>query len=342
MLNPAIAVWDGCHPTIADAVNQFKKRWRPSSSEKHTIQLLRETIGPAVSLFYKPLSTEQMVCIPGASAGLDFGDVVAFAGCKPIANTMRRLLRVFLDTNKCRSDDHETFIATIETLIGLLRDCSRKRPTTAKVRDTRLNNDRVKGFCRFCDALSEFTVFSNGSDEIEIYGTDETHLDATKTFRMSSAYCVNHRPKLQNGEWNPSYQKAKRSAVQFDREVKRLTIQSARLGAPSAATGNVFVDEYIFHYVRAHRFQPADEAEIRCHARLIVDNKLSDKKKQMIVLQKRGETLSGIALITSMNSRQAVSKALSSIPNVFREIPMPAYAQAVFQTDDMMTVIHAL
>ncbi|WP_418460156.1 LuxR family transcriptional regulator [Brucella intermedia] len=317
MLTPAIAVWDGCHPIIVDAVNQFKKRWRPSSSEKHTIQLLRETIGPAVSLFYKSLSAEQMACIPGASAGLDFGEVIAFAGCKPIETAMRKLLRVFLNTKQLKSQDDETFLATIETLIGLLRDCARKRPTTAKVRDTRLNNDRVKGFCRFCDKLSEFTVFSDGSDNIQIYETD-------KTFRLSSAYCEDHRPKLQNGDWNPLYQKAKRSAAQFDREVNRLTTQSARLGTPSAATGNVSVDDYIYHYVRAYRFQPADEAEIRRHARLIVDHKLSDKKKQMIVLQRRGETLSGIALITGMNSRQAVSKALSSIPNIFREIPMPA------------------
>ena len=61
----------------------------------------------------------------------------------------------------------------------------------------------------------------------------------------------------------------------------------------------------------------ADEAELRNLARLMVDMKLTDRRKQILVLQKFGFNQSEIARRLEIE-RQAVSKALRSIPDCFR------------------------
>ncbi len=63
--------------------------------------------------------------------------------------------------------------------------------------------------------------------------------------------------------------------------------------------------------------QPADKAELRNQARLMVDSRLSDRKKQMLMLQWSGLNQSEIARRLGIE-RQAVSKALASIPAMFQ------------------------
>jgi DNA-binding NarL/FixJ family response regulator len=63
--------------------------------------------------------------------------------------------------------------------------------------------------------------------------------------------------------------------------------------------------------------QPADEAELRNRARLMVDSKLSDRKKQILMLQRAGFNQSDIARRLGIE-RQAVSKSIASIPQIFR------------------------
>lgn len=87
--------------------------------------------------------------------------------------------------------------------------------------------------------------------------------------------------------------------------------------APQAKSGDELVDGYIFHYILGQTLQPADEAELRNHARLMVDSKLSDRKKQILMLQLAGFNQSEIARRLGVE-RQAVSKVLASIPEIFR------------------------
>jgi DNA-binding CsgD family transcriptional regulator len=84
-------------------------------------------------------------------------------------------------------------------------------------------------------------------------------------------------------------------------------------------SGDQLVDSYFFHYVAGQTLQPADRSELRNQARLMVDSKLSDRKKQMLMLQWSGLNQSEIARKLGIE-RQAVSKALASIPAMFRLI----------------------
>ncbi len=128
---------------------------------------------------------------------------------------------------------------------------------------------------------------------------------------------MDHRPKLPNGAWNPAYRQARRSLAQFDLELNRLRLQSARLAAPQVMSGDRLIDSYIHLYVMGQALRPGDEVDLRNQARRMVDLELSDRKKQMLMLQWYGLNQSEIARRLGIE-RQAVFKALQSIPAMFR------------------------
>ena len=100
-------------------------------------------------------------------------------------------------------------------------------------------------------------------------------------------------------------------------ELGRLNRQCAHRAMPQAASGDSLVDRYFHHYMLAQTIQPADEAELRNQARLMVDLKLSDRKKQILILQRDGLNQSEIARKLGVE-RQAVSKALKSLASTPR------------------------
>jgi len=104
--------------------------------------------------------------------------------------------------------EQESFLATSETLIGLINACTRKENRKlpeirdrekTKVKGTPLNNTRSQGLCRFCGATAEFTCFA----EINSQSNDENvniYPSSNKTLRLTSKYCLDHRPKMTDGQ----------------------------------------------------------------------------------------------------------------------------------------------
>lgn len=97
----------------------------------------------------------------------------------------------------------------------------------------------------------------------------------------------------------------------------RLSRQCAKRTTPYAASGDPLVDDYFYLYFLGQAIQPADKAELRNLARLMVDARLTDRKKQILALQKRGLNQSQIAKKLGVNDRQSISKALASVPRTF-------------------------
>jgi len=294
---------------------------------------MEELIDPAVASYASSLPPRYLGHIPGAGMGVKPpSEIVRLLGFNAMARLQRQLLRAFILTNNGQSARDKQFVATLETLIELVSACARKRPAKSKVRDTTLNSRRIQGFCRFCGALAELTSFSNGNDAPKAD-------DQEDKLRLSGNYCAEHRPKLAKGRWNPAYRKAKRSLAHFDLELARLGLQAARMQIGQAQSGDPLTDSYIYHYVRKYGFQPADEAELRNHARRMADAKLSDRKKQMVVLQRYGVSQSEIARTLGIE-RQAVFKALAAIPSEFRELPslpgFPSYFLASTKVDNWL------
>lgn len=311
--DPTIVIWEGCDPTVSEAIEQFEDRWRPysASSRRYPIVgLIQELIDPAVAAYTATLPQRYLGHIPGAGTGVGLSGIIRLVGLDAMVRMQRQLLRQFIKTEDRQTPRDRRFVATLESLIGLVWDCTCKRPVKSKVRDTRLNGERLQGFCRFCGSLAELTSFAGGSD-------DPKADDPEEKLRLSSLYCLDHRPKLPSGAWNPVYRQARRSLAQFDLELARLNQQCAKPATAQVKSGDQLVDSYFFHYVAGQTLQPADKAELRNQARLMVDSKLSDRKKQMLMLQWSGLNQSEIARKLGIE-RQAVSKALAAIPAMFR------------------------
>lgn len=324
---PIIVILKGCDPTVSEAIKQFQDRWRPysASSRRYPIvRLIQELIDPAVATYMETLPARYSGHVPGAGTGVGFSEIIRLVGLDAMVRMQRQLLRQFIKTEDRQTPKDQRFIATLESLIGLVWDCACKRPrTSVAAKGVSLNAQRKHGFCDLCGSLTEFSAFMARVAEKEI---NDEELEDRKKLELSHQYCTGHRPKLANGEWNPAYRQAKRSLAQFELELSRLSQQCAKPATPQVKSGDQLVDSYFFHYVAGQTLQPADKAELRNQARLMVDSKLSDRKKQILMLQWSGLNQSEIARKLGIK-RQAVSKALASIPAMFHLSTKPRSRQ---------------
>lgn len=303
-----IAIWEGCDASVKEALHRFLDRWQPYStaSKRYSIfRLVEELIDPAVAAYAKTLPSSYQGHIPGAGTNVAFSTIMQLVGNAAMVRLQRQLLRAFVLTHDKQSGVDRCFIATLETLIELVMACRRKQPSKKDMGG--LNGQRLKGFCRFCGARAELALFAEGESQRDI----DEHL------RLSNLYCSAHRPKTPDGIWNPAYRQAMRSVTQFDLELARLSRQCAIRTEPLAKSGDELVDAYIFRYMLGQTLHLADESQLRNLARLMVDMKLTDRKKQILALQKLGFNQSDIARRLAIE-RQAVSKALRSVPDCFR------------------------
>ncbi|NNB50441.1 LuxR family transcriptional regulator [Pseudomonas fragi] len=325
----AIAIWKGCDPTVADAIRQFRDCWEPYSAESKRYpicRLVEQLIDPAMATYTATLPSLYMGHIPGAGTGVAFSEIMRLVGVDTMIRLQRRLLRAFVLTEDRQSERDQQYVATLETLIELVWACKRKQPAEQDV--CGLNRRRLRVFCRLCGTLAELASFAEAAEAAEDLDAKSDQWineqlrmsqlrGADEELRLSNLYCQAHRPKLPDNKWNPAYRKAKRSIEQFDLELARVSRQCASRGTPQAKSGDELVDSYIHNYMLGQTLQLADEAKLRNLARLMVDSRLSDRKKQILMLQRLDFNQSEIARRLGIE-RQAVSKAIASIPEIFR------------------------
>lgn len=336
---PVISVWDGCEPKLASAVAELRRTWGPFSAEKgtaniwHLNRLIEDLIDPAVAALVanSPVTSGRFVL--GAWDGTAFSEILSELGSYRAAAKAQHLLLKSLV--KCPGEGAEPdreLIATLETLVDLLRACARKPPKRPAVQGEvhaarRLNRRRFTGYCRFCGALAEFSEISEGV-------TPSAVSDPEEKLKFSTYYCSTHRPKLRDEKeaipkWrvNPTYRRAMRSLERFDQELKRLSRQAGVRSMVLTQSGNPLTDCYYFRYVVENDLRAGDEAELRQHARRLVDARITDRKKQILILEREHFSHSEIAQRLGVE-RQTVSKALWTIPKGFRRPllrgPMPS------------------
>lgn len=315
-----ITIWTGCDPVIAEAIREFQAHWRPYSvaSRRYPIvRLIKDVIDPAVTTYMSTLPSKYGGFFSGVGAGMAFSETIKLVGLDTMVRLQRQLLRHFINTEERQEPRDKSFVATMETLIGLVWDCDCKRPVKSSIqsntgRPRGLNGQRPWDFCRFCGAPTTLTSFVD--DKSQLRGKNDI-------LRLSNLYCMEHQPRLPNGAWNPLYKQAKRSISQFDIELERISKQCANRSKP-LMSGDTLVDQYFLHLMLGKTLQPADKAELRNLARRMVDSKLSDTKKKMLVLKRSGlsQTEIGKRILNSKQqpmTRQAVSKALGSIRKEF-------------------------
>ena len=313
-----ITIWEGCDPDISEAIERFQDRWRPYSTASRRypiVRLIQEVIDPAVATYMNALPARYSGFVSGVGAGLDFSETIRLVGFDTMVRLQRQLLRHFIKTVDRQDSRDQRFVATVESLTSLVWDCACKRPKkTTTTTGVNLNAQRKHGFCELCGELTEFADFMATVAEDQV---NDVELQDRKKLELSHQYCARHRPILANGSRNPAYRQAKRSLAQFNLELDRLNRQCAKRATPQAASGDPLVDRYFYHLMLSQTVQPADKGELRNQARLMVDSKLSDRKKQILILQWDGLNQSEIARKLGIE-RQAVSKALKSLASTPR------------------------
>lgn len=321
---PKIVIWENCDHHISATIRQFEELWLSysvSSRRYPILRLIKEVLDPAVNSYIKTLPANYTGYLPGAAVSVPLSEIVRLVGLEAMVRMQRQLLRQFIKTEDQQTARDLCFVATLESLIGLIWCCACKFPKrSTSQKGVNLNKQRKHGFCEFCGNITEFATFMATVEENRI---NNSELEDHKKLELSHQYCSEHRPKLVTGEWNPLYRQAQRSLLQFNIELARLTHQCANRSRPNALSSDELIDKYFLQLMLRLTLQPADEAELRHLARRMVNSKLSDTKKEYLLSKKSGlnQTEIGQRILNSKQqpmTRQAVSKALSTVREEFQ------------------------
>jgi DNA-binding CsgD family transcriptional regulator len=320
-----IHVWGGCSPIVANAINAFSDQWHPFSakSRRYNIhRLIQEVIDPAIGHYADQLPADHPAIgaadPPGFYTEMSLGELTKLVGFDVVDKSMRMALRRYLRQAERIGAHDQEFIATCESTLELIRRCEGKAPSRSKVADHEsLNGQRRHWFCELCGNRSEFASF------VEDKAWPETDPIASDALKLSTRYCAGHRPKIE-GLWNADYKRAVRSKGCLDVEVDRLTRQSWDQAQPRSTSGNALIDRFTWHCIALERLYPDEKAALRDLAAEITEAHITDAKKEIVMLVADGMNQSEVARQLGV-SRNAVSKALKSIPPRFRFDLLPGH-----------------
>ena len=334
-----ITIWERCDPRLASAITTFFQKWEPYStqSKRYSIfGLLRECIDPAwaaLSSDFQSLNHEALNRI-WVQFGKDQGhelrplDTYSFSALAiRLHFDNLDLLIKMIGHNVADQDDGNSILPSLDTLRELAVACRRKKPKRDSGRKIIPFRDRA--ICRYCNMPTELAEqAANKKRALHKEKQDPKNQKNVILSTLSALYCSNHRSKEAfSDSVRSEYFKAKRSQRSFDKELERLDWQSwAGTKNAGAKSGNALIDQFIWRLSMLLRltyeqqdFDQDDilESNLRLEARKLVDKCITDRKKEIVALLASGINQSEVARHLGIK-RQAVSKALQSIPNEYR------------------------
>ncbi|MEX0494170.1 transcriptional regulator [Raoultella terrigena] len=324
-----IPVWEHTDETVVHAIRTFREKWHSYSDKSkryNIIKLIKELIDPSVSEYLSRLPNHYLSFCPASIKNCNYSDLVKLRGFSYTADQIHFHLRNFVN-HSSHTEQDMFFISTQDMLKSFFMYCEGNSPKNSKLApDLYVNMERKTRICALCGNPTEFSSFirswkENGVIEGE-ENEDNEKFGKKKRPDFSQTYCLNHRPKLHDGSWNATYKQAKRSTKQFEQEVLRLRRQISHPDRYNAKSGDNLVDEYFYHYLFDSSLDPTNVAELRNLARRMVDSRLTDNKKRILVLHKQGLSNREIGiklggLTGSVLTNQAISKALGTIRDEF-------------------------
>lgn len=356
-MTASITTRTGCDPQVADAISAFSQAWGPYSAQSRRnsiFRLLREEIDPAWKglLARNPVVTVpvlkaawlryefyraragttidnngNLVEVPCSTISLrafdeikDF-DSLALIGKKYGFTALDRFIYFVIRTSPAYSGitaSDITLTASLDSLRNLAIACMRKSPKRKS--HGKINALRGNEICQLCEQPTELSE--------HITGNAWPKEDADLLLRLSSLYCSKHKPKKEfSNIVRADYLRAKRNQDAFEKELERLDRQSwAKTTTTYAGSGNPAIDEFIrlLSVYRCLNYEqtPTERSEeletrLRSEARMLVDRRISDRKKEIIALLASGLNQSQAAKQLGLE-RQTVSKALQSVPSDYR------------------------
>lgn len=336
----SIHAWVGCDPQIEDAISAFEQSWGPYSakSRRHSIfRLLRELIDPAWFSFcqrWPELNGEELnrswnqYQDERVLRGLAHNQDIDKTGTYPLSVIAHYLGFDELDwfiraiaRNALEIDGHVDVLPTLDSLRDLAIRCRSKKPKRVSGRQISLSPSETK--CRFCNQPTQLAEYALCEARLECVD-DPGHIS-----RLSALYCAAHRPKTSfSNRVEAVYLREKRNQGKVERELQRLDLQSwAGSTIACAKSGNSLVDEFVWrlsvHRCLTYEQQPIDEHDLLesrlwQEARRLVSHQITDRKKEIIALLSSGISQAQAAKRLGLKSRQAISKALQSVPAHYR------------------------
>jgi predicted transcriptional regulator len=261
--------------------------------------------------------------IPCGGKGSD-GYVLSSLARRHGFNVLDRFIQLMCQS-ECVGADTQ-LARSLDSLRELALVCRAKKPK--RTNGGEINARRYRVACRLCGQKTEVSAYLD--EDVPWPEDDIQHVDERKRLRLSSLYCSVHKPKtLGNPEVSATYRTLKRNQERFDREYLRLERQSFGWDVvmPQARSGNKLVDEFMVQLIEVRKLGVGDgdasdsfeivERRLRDEARRLVDRKISDRKKEIVMLLATGHSQSSAALCLGVR-RQAVSKAIQSVPLEYR------------------------
>lgn len=330
-----IAVSPRCDARLGRAIQVFSWKLAPYSLDSRRysiIRLMRELIDPewdSLQARFSALSVREMdfawanvqrerlifePCRGKIQGSYVLSEITRRYGFEVFGRFIQYLAK------KCRKrtdfPQPECFDALLELRFACQAKLSERKIPNAKDARKTINARRAhkRPTCRFCGQVTELRSHLDGAPLPAGYDNDDSRP------RLSAQYCQLHKPKnIFDIAVRPEYLKAKRSQSIFDLELERLERQV--LGgphAPWARSGNQMVDEFFLTLVRLRLPEAIfTDPTIRNEARFLVDEKMSNTKKELVMHLAHGLTQTEAAKQLGI-SRQAVFKALRSIHVDFR------------------------
>ena len=345
-----INIWPGCDASLAVAITEFSKKWKAYSPESrsHSIfRLMRELIDPAWNDLQMRFPSLDSIAMDRAwrkyqPAALKITRVVNDNLNLPILNASpcaakingQYVLSAFalhygfpaleeffrLVAREMYGPDHIKPPHVSFDCLRVLAQACRNKKSKKKMWDDgdeggSINIRRAdrRPVCRFCGEKTEIIAYCDGA----VWSKNKSN-----NFGLSRLYCSAHRPKAPGSELvRANYFKAKRSESKFDLELGRLERQV--IGArqmPWARSGDELVDRYILRFVEHHLYGLLDsDSKLRDEARKMVDQKITDRKKKIVMLLASGLNQSQAAQSLGI-TRQTVSKDLQSITDAYKSM----------------------
>lgn len=308
----SIPVSPGCAQCVAAAVQNFSVKWGPCStwSRKNSIYaLFKREIEPAWIRYFEQLPAPLRSRAGGKAFLLSSEGRNRFELFRNQIDEVRRNFTLGRSPALLNDQDSE-FLETIETLSEVALECKLKQP--AKIRDEKhkLNaRRRSSPLCKFCGSLTELEAIFQGQSVVD--------LEDMPGVSLSGLYCTLHRARLADGSVNPRYQQARRSVKQFEEELARLQRQNTRLSGLRAESGNLDVDRFVLKVIEHASFAGDEEAELRNQAYRLTEQKINDRKKQIVMLRASGKKQNEIAKKLAIWP-QIVSKSIRKISPEYR------------------------
>ncbi|VVE43827.1 LuxR family transcriptional regulator [Pandoraea horticolens] len=330
-----IRAWDGCDPKLRDAIAALSTAWGSYSAQSRRypiFKLLRELIDPAwVDLRdrYEALSAQTLniAWMRHRLKAMTLAEQTRFSGlggttalstiaqCCGLTSLDQFLQEVGREIMKKPADAEPSCLE--QSLDSLREVAMRCRGKTTKRRSLgkfgRVDLLHGMSTCRSCAQPTELAAH-----------LAEAHGTSPEGSRLSSIYCGVHSPKKAGSSTTRAkYKQARRTQQTFEIELKRLEHQywghaaTIRTELPAQT-----IDEFFRRLSVLKRLRIDDECgtstseteeRLRSEARKLVDRRMSDRKKEIVVLLANGKSQPQIAEALGLKSRQAISKTLRTI-----------------------------